>query len=90
MPQPEHHLFDQRGPMYTYLSSDAQFSLVKTNRTFQTLRMRKHAHMSREGRPAMLDVRAVVILVGKLREERTGSTAESRSSLSTAGNFVAA
>ncbi|KAL0706675.1 hypothetical protein Bca4012_073101 [Brassica carinata] len=47
MPQPEHHLFDQRGPMYTYLSSDAQFSLVKTNRTFQTLRMRKHAHMSR-------------------------------------------
>ena len=30
----------------------------------------------------LLDVRAVAILMGKLREERTGSTAESRSSLS--------
>nr|VDC71531.1 unnamed protein product [Brassica rapa] len=38
----------------------------------------------------MLDVRAVAILVGKPREERTGSTAESRSSLSAAENFVAA
>lgn len=38
----------------------------------------------------MRDVSAVAILVGKLREERTESTTESRSSSSAAENFVAA
>ncbi|CAN7080515.1 unnamed protein product [Brassica oleracea var. botrytis] len=38
----------------------------------------------------MLDVSAVAILVGKLTEERTESTTESRSSSSAAENFVAA
>ncbi|KAL0824247.1 hypothetical protein Bca101_047924 [Brassica carinata] len=38
----------------------------------------------------MLNVSAVAIRVGKLREERTESTTESRSSSSAAENFVAA